>query len=270
MYRGNIYQRTIQFIDTLGPLEGKLVVDIPAGNGRTSLEFAKRGARVLALDLYPEKIEVEGVEKIYADMNDELPLEDASVDIVLCQEGIEHIHNQFGFLKEINKKLKPDGMLLITTPSLSHLRSRVSMLLVESEYWKRLPASEVDSVWFLEKNLERLYFGHIYLITVNHLRALTSMTGFKTVRRIPTHLSNTSLLLFPLLYPFIVLASCFALLDSYRKNRKHWNRRKRQIYIEQIKLNLSPVTLLCKDIFWVLRKRHDWAETLLYLKRFEK
>lgn len=270
MYTGNIYQRTIQFIDTLGSLEGKLVVDIPAGDGRISKEFLKRGAKVLALDLYPEKIVAEGVEKIYADMNDELPLEDNTVDIVLCQEGIEHIHNQFGLLQEINKKLKANGLLLITTPSLSHLRSRVSMMLVESEYWKRMPASEVDSVWFLENNLERLYFGHIYLITVNHLRALTSMTGFETVKRIPTHLSNTSALLFPLLYPFILFASCFAFIDSFRKNRKHWNRKKQQIYIEQIKLNLSPVTLLCKDIFWVLRKRHDWAETLRYLKKFEK
>jgi 2-polyprenyl-3-methyl-5-hydroxy-6-metoxy-1,4-benzoquinol methylase len=95
MYTGNIYQRTIQFIDTLGSLEGKLVVDIPAGDGCISKEFVKRGARVLALDLYPEKITAEGVEKIYADMNDELPLEDNSIDIVLCQEGIEHIHNQF-------------------------------------------------------------------------------------------------------------------------------------------------------------------------------
>ena len=270
MYKGNIYQRTIQFIDTLGPLEGKVVVDIPAGTGLISKEFAKRGAKVLALDLYPEKIAAEGVEKIFADMNDDLPLEDNSVDIVLCQEGIEHIHNQFGLLKELNRKLKTDGLLLITTPSLSHLRSRVSMMLVESEYWKRMPASEVDSVWFLEQNLDRLYFGHIYLITVNHLRALTALTGFKTVKRIPTHISNSSVLLFILLYPLIVLASCIAFIDSYRKNRKHWNKKKWEIYVDQIKLNLSPVTLLCKDIFWVMRKRHDWKETLRYLKKFEK
>lgn len=270
MYKGNIYQRTIQFIDSLGSLEGKLVVDLPAGSGHISQEFAKRGARVVAMDLYPDNIEAAGVEKRFADMNEELPIEDGSVDIVLCQEGIEHIHNQFGLLKEINKKLKTDGLLIITTPSLSHLRARISMMLLESEYWKRLPASEVDSVWFLENDLERLYFGHIYLITVNHLRALTSMTGFEIIKRVPTRLSNSSMLLFPFIYPFIFLVSSIAFIDSYRKNRKHWNKKKLQIYIEQIKLNLSPVTLLCKDIFWVLQKRHDWAETLRYLKKFEK
>lgn len=270
MYKGNIYQRTIQYIDSLGSLEGKLVVDIPAGSGYISKEFAKRGARVIALDLYPDKITAEGVEKRYADMNEELPLEDNSVDIVLCQEGIEHIHNQFGLLKEINKKLKTGGLLLITTPSLSHLRARLSMMLIESEYWKRLPASEVDSIWFMENDLDRLYFGHIYLITVNHLRAITAMTGFKIINRIPTRFSNSSLLLFPFIYPFIVFASCIAFVDSYRKNRKNWNKKKLRIYIEQIKLNLSPVTLLCKDIFWVLEKHHGWAETLQYLKKFQK
>ncbi len=269
MYKGRIYQRTIQFIETLGPLDGKLVVDIPAGTGHISEEFVKRGARVLAMDLYPEKIEAEGVEKIYADMNDKLPLEDNSVDIILCQEGIEHIHNQFGLLKELNRKLKKGGMLLITTPSLSHLRSRVSMMLLESDYWKRMPPSEVDSVWFLESKLDRLYFGHMFLLSVNHLRSLAIMAGFEISKRIPTQISNSSVTWFILLYPFMILANCFAFMDSYRKQRKNWNKKKRDIYIEQFKLNLSPKTLMCRDIFWVLRKKSDWKETLEYLKEFE-
>ena len=180
MFKGNIYDFTKKYIDTLGSLEGKVVVDIPSGSGFISNEFVKKGATVKALDLYPEKIEAEGVEKLYADMNDELPLEDEVADIILCQEGIEHIHNQFGLLKELNRVLKPRGMLIITTPSLSHLRARLSMMLVESEYWKRLPASEVDSIWFFEDNLDRLYFGHIYLVTANHLRAMSSLTGLES------------------------------------------------------------------------------------------
>jgi SAM-dependent methyltransferase len=270
MFKGNIYQYTKRYLDTLGSLSGKLVVDIPAGSGHISQEFARRGARVIALDLYPEQISVKDVEKLHADMNERLPLENDVADIVLCQEGIEHIHNQFDLLKEFNRVLKPGGKLIITTPSLSHIRARLSMMLIESEYWKRLPASEVDSVWFSEQDSERVYFGHLYLITANHLRAISSITGFEIEKRLVTQISTSSALLSVIFYPLILLGTVLAFLDSYRKNRKSWNTDKMRVYKEQMKINLSPVTLMCKDIFWVLKKKRNWLQTLEYLKSFQR
>jgi len=270
MLKGNIYQFTKRYLSTLGSLEGKVVVDIPAGSGHISKEFVRLGAKVIAFDMYPEHIEAENVEKRYGDMNKTLPLDDESVDIILCQEGIEHIHNQFDLLKEFNRVLKSDGKLIITTPSLSHIRARISMLLVESEYWKRLPASEVDSVWLSEKDTDRLYFGHIYLINVNHLRVLSSINGFQIERRMRTQISSSSVLLAIVFYPLIAVATMLALLDSYRKNKKNWNAEKWRVYKEQIRVNLSPVTLLCKDTFWVLKKKRKWSQTLEYLRSLQR
>ena len=270
MLKGSINDYTMQYLDSLGSLEGKVVADIPAGSGKMSQAFKDRGADVIALDLYPEYIEGEDIQKRYADMNHRLPLEDNSVDIVLCQEGIEHIHNQLGLISEFNRVLKKGGLLLITTPSLSHIRARLSMMLVESEYWKRMPASEVDSVWFSDDSKEYLYFGHLYLITANHLRALSALSGFGIHRRIRTNLSISSITLSVVLYPLIFIVTLLAALDSYRKSRNNWNAEKTRIYRQQIRLNISPITLFCKDIFWVLKKEHDKKDTLKYLKSFSR
>ena len=260
----------VRYFKTLGRLDGKVVVDIPAGHGQISIPLQQQGATIKALDLYPEKIQGEGIEKIYADMNHRLPLPDNSVDFILCLEGIEHIHNQFGLLVELNRILKPGGSLILTTPSLSHIRARLSTLLVESEYWKRMPASEVDSVWFSETESSRIYFGHVYLINASHLRTLTALSGFSIQQRLWTNISTSSVVLSVLFYPFIVLASFIALIDSWRKHRNDMNAEKRRIYWEQLRINISPVTLFCKDIFWVLNKQRNFHENIDFLRKMQR
>jgi SAM-dependent methyltransferase len=270
MLKGSIYDFTRQYLDSIGSLEGKTVVDVPAGQGLMSFEFKRRGAKVIALDLYPEKIHVDVDEKLFVDMNSKFPIGDEVADIVICQEGIEHVTNQMGLMEELNRILKHDGQLIITSPSLSHVRARVSMLLVESEYWRRLPASEVDSVWFSEKETDRIYYGHFFLLSANRLRVLASLTGFGTEKRLRTSISMSSVALFLLLFPLIAAITVFATIDSYRKNRVDWSEKKKGVYIEQLRLNLSPVTLMCKDFLWVLRKRDSVQEARKKLKLFTR
>jgi SAM-dependent methyltransferase len=270
MLKGSIYEFTRKYLDSLGSLEGRTVVDVPAGQGLMSLEFKRRGAKVIALDLYPEKIHVDVNEKLFVDMNSKFPLEDEIADIVICQEGIEHVPNQLALMEELNRILKPHGQLIITSPSLSHIRARLSMLLVESEYWRRLPASEVDSVWFSENETDRIYYGHFFLLNANQLRVLTSLSGFEVEKRLRTSVSASSIFLFFLLFPLIGLVTLLATIDSYRKNRAEWSEIKRRIYSEQLRLNLSPVTLLCKDFFWVARKKNTVQRAREKIKFFTR
>ena len=270
MLKADIYDYTRRYIDTLGPLQGMTVIDVPAGRGLMSLEFVRRGARVIALDLYPEKIEADVDEKLFVDMNSRFPVDDAMGDIVLCQEGIEHISNQLGLMEELNRILKPGGKLIITTPSLSHARARLSMFCIESEYWRRLPASEVDSVWFSENKSDRVYYGHFFLRNANQLRALAALSGFQIHERLRTSIIMTSLIILIVLYPFIVTISILAGIDSYRKNRAGWVAKKKTIYIEQLRVNISPITLLCKDFLWVLRKENSIQELREKLKQFTR
>lgn len=121
-----IHKYVANYIRNLPDLKGKVVLDIPCGDGRASYEFIKKGANVISLDLFPEFMKLKGFSARYGDLSEPLDLEDNSVDYIVCQEGIEHIPSQMNVLKEFNRILKKDGILIITTPNASHIRARIS------------------------------------------------------------------------------------------------------------------------------------------------
>jgi len=265
-----IHKFVVQYIESLPNLAGKVVVDIPCGDGRASFSFKKRGATIKALDLYPEFVKVEGVEAIFADLSERLPLEDSCADYLICQEGIEHISDKISMFQEFNRVLKKGGTLIITAPSISHARGRLSMLLVESDLWRRSAPNEMDSVWFTEGESDRLYFGHLFLIGVHHLLTICTLCGFETVERRKTKISTTSVILGILLYPIIALTTLTAYF-SYRKKNVHVEKSRRYAILwERVKLNLSATTMFRRHIFWVLRKDKELSEALADIKELTR
>lgn len=255
-----------RWIDGLGDLSGLTVVDLPAGDGRSSWRFARAGARVLALDLFPEFMRAPGVECRRAEMGRPLPLPDACADLVLCQEGIEHVSDPLGLLEEFNRVLRPGGRLAVTTPSLSHLRARLAQFTFESDMSKNMPPSEVDSIWFDARDDERLYFGHLFLLGAQKLLTLTRLAGFRLVERRRTEISPTALLLLPLCGPLVAATTLFAWLRSRRRIGRVPADERRAILAEHARLNLAMGTLLGKHLFWVLEKQRALADNRAWLK----
>ena len=171
-----------RYIEGMGDLSGRTVLDCPAGDGRASYLLRRQGASVVAADLFPLRFAVDAMECQTADLARELPFADASFDFAICQEGIEHIQNQLTCLAEFNRVLKPGGTMLVTTPSLSHLRARLSNFLVESDLWKRQAPSELDAVWFVEDKPDEMYYGHLFLLSAQKLRAIAVLSGFEIIR----------------------------------------------------------------------------------------
>jgi SAM-dependent methyltransferase len=58
-----------------------------------------------------------------------LPYEDASLDVVTAGELIEHLYNPDGFLAEVGRALRPGGHLLLSTPNLQAWYNRALFLL---------------------------------------------------------------------------------------------------------------------------------------------
>lgn len=259
---GGIHKYVREYVESLPDLTGKVVVDIPCGDGRTSYAFSRRGATIKAFDLYPEFMKIEGLEANFADLSERLPLEDSSVDYLVCQEGVEHVSDKVGMFREFNRVLKKGGTLIFTIPSISHARGRLSWFLVESDLWRRSAPNEMDSVWFSEGESDRLYFGHLFLIGVHHLLTICTLTGFETMERRKTKMSGTSVFLGLLFYPLIALMTLIA-YQSYKKKNKHVDERRRKAILwERVKLNLSPTTLFRRHIFWVMRKDKEMPEAL--------
>lgn len=114
----------------LGDLpRGSKVLDVPAGAGALSKRLSDMGFAVEAGDLEPDSFEAEGINCTALDLNAQLPFEDESFDAAVCVEGIEHLENPFGLIRELCRVLKQGGRLVITTPNITSANSRLRFFL---------------------------------------------------------------------------------------------------------------------------------------------
>jgi SAM-dependent methyltransferase len=75
-------------------------------------------AHAIGVDLAPaENLTDVRLELLRGDLNAPLPIRDASVDVALSLAVLEHLTEPALHLREIRRILKPDGRLLLTTPS---------------------------------------------------------------------------------------------------------------------------------------------------------
>jgi len=239
-------------------LKGKLVIDMPAGNGVTSEILLNLGARVEAFDLFPEYFLVKDMVCKKADINAGLPVPDNYADYVICQEGIEHFNDQLKMFSEFNRVLKMAGRLIITTPSISNLAAKLSYSLFESEYYHKLmPPNEIDSVWLGDKKNKKIYFGHIFLAGVQKMRVLARVSGFKISKINFMRLNKTALFLFPFQYPFIFLSSFYTYRKALSKNKSVDYEARKRVYKEQFRINISPKILLDRHSFIIFEKEFE-------------
>jgi ubiquinone/menaquinone biosynthesis C-methylase UbiE len=254
-----------------GLFEGKKVLDVPAGSGVTSRILNEVGARVYPCDLFPEFFHESKETCKFCDLTEKIPQADGVFDIVICQEGIEHLPNPFHALGEMNRVLKKNGLLIITTPNYSNLQSRLSYMIFESENSKRfMPPNEYESIWFSKKKATassktKYYFGHAFLLGIQKFRLLWKINGFDLVELINNKVKTRNLFLLFLWYPFIAAHS----LLLWRKNIKKSNpdlENKHTVFKEQVQLNLSLTVLLHSHLFVVLKKTKTSAEAFKLYK----
>lgn len=106
------------------------VLDVGCGEGRFADALARDGSEVVAIDVAEEPLRRARVRNPALDVRlvepeASLPLEDASFDVVWAGETIEHIADTSGWLSELRRVLRSDGLLLLSTPDhgpLSRLR----------------------------------------------------------------------------------------------------------------------------------------------------
>ena len=101
---------------------GKDVLDIASGEGYGSALLSQVAASVVGVDVSAEAFEhaaanytSERLRFLQGDAHT-IPLDDNSVGIVVSFETIEHIDGHDRFLSEIKRVLRPNGMLIVSTP----------------------------------------------------------------------------------------------------------------------------------------------------------
>lgn len=231
------------------------ILDVPCGHGVIALPLSLAGFQVTGCDLFPEVAQrvLDGLTAdnlptvlcdywsarqpprlvrelkgawpsdwrrpalTQGDMTQRLPYEDGSFDIAITLEGVEHIDTLESFLRELRRVTRPGGRLILSTPNILCLRSRLAYALAG----QRTLATFIDEHTAVQaRDGDRLYHGHVFLVDYCELRYLLYHSGFQVTRVLPSRLSGSSLLLAPFLLPWVALFTWLAPRRSRRKFHK--------------------------------------------------
>lgn len=118
------YEHWHRYHYVLPLVTGKRVVDVACGEGYGSALMSGVAAEVTGVDISAEAIA--HARNAYAAVGNlkfiggsclKLPFDTGSIDVAVSFETIEHIHEQSEFLDELKRVLKPDGVLILSSPN---------------------------------------------------------------------------------------------------------------------------------------------------------
>ena len=105
------------------PLAGKTVIDVGCGAGLLCEPLARMGAAVTGVDAAPENIEAAKAHAALSGVAIDYRAGEIAeqglgqFDIVTSMEVIEHVTDPAAFIAELARHMKPDGLLLLSTPN---------------------------------------------------------------------------------------------------------------------------------------------------------
>ena len=179
-----------------------LHLDIGSGHGDLITLLRAKGlvAHSAACDYTPTLMALPDVHVTVANLNTEpLPFVDASFDLVTCTEVIEHLEHYRETLREIYRVLKPAGILVVTTPNILNLKSRIRFLIFGFY-------NLFGPLHTLESNLHETG-GHINPVSSFYLSHSLMDAGFTDLRLTIDKRQSSSTFWFVMLYLPIKLFS---------------------------------------------------------------
>jgi SAM-dependent methyltransferase len=207
-----VQRAVLNRLPTLGLPRGARILDAPCGGAAAlTLALRERGFDAVGADIDAEAATRLGLHFQEANLDAGLPWPAESFDAVISTEGIEHLENHFSFLREIHRTLKPGGVLVLTTPNIAALRSRVRFF--GSGFFGRdgRPLNET----------RRHPLHHIGLATFSELRYELHVSGFQISEARHTHIKPISFL-YSIYVPWIWLYTLIAFRkekDPVQRNR---------------------------------------------------
>ena len=113
-----------------------VVLDIGCGEGRdlaaVGARLAPRPTTLWGIDNSQHHVETlgrSGFRTIQSDIErDRLPFDDASIDLVIANQILEHLKEIFWVLGELSRVLKPGGTLIVGVPNLAAFHNRFLLL----------------------------------------------------------------------------------------------------------------------------------------------
>lgn len=194
------------------------VCDVGAGRGAFSklvgdwLTDEKRlqpREHLFACDLIPESFEYDGIPCARTNADGTLPFPEERFDATVSIEVVEHVQDQFAFLRELARVTKPGGRVIVTTPNVLNMNSRVRTLLTGfPALFDPLP---------LASNDPRLLGGHIHPIAPYFLAYTALRAGLVRPRLVHDRTKSSAAALTVLAGPALLAGRAWHTLRLRRK-----------------------------------------------------
>ena len=155
------------------------VFDAGAGEGALSLALSDRGYRVVASDRDRSRFLPRAIPFVQANLNVSLPFATGAFDAVVSAEVLEHLENPHQLAREFARILRHGGTLVVTTPNILQVYSRIHFLLLGT----------CDFFDTLSGNREQAFHGpsgHLNPVGFPELRYALERAGFE-VREVVTN-----------------------------------------------------------------------------------
>jgi len=129
--RGGNFTRRIEWpvvIKWLNPQQGEQILDVACGRGGLTLRTCAAGSHTVGLDLSEAGMKWAALSAIHLRHNcsfvaadaHQLPFRDACFDKVVSSSALEHFQHDGKALMEMNRVLKPNGVLVLTVDSFTY------------------------------------------------------------------------------------------------------------------------------------------------------
>jgi SAM-dependent methyltransferase len=157
--------RRLALIQTYVSLNGAQVLDAGSGLGLYVEHMRQAGAEVYGVDLDPAK--AAAVPGCLGASVTALPFRDASFDVVLSHEVIEHVDSDVEAVREAYRVLRPGGRLVVFCPN------RWYPFETHGAFWRgKYHFGNIPLVNYLPSTLRRRLCPHVRAYTRRGLRAL--------------------------------------------------------------------------------------------------
>jgi len=193
------------------------ILDLSCGEGEVLSRLAADGCRVRGTHFRADDYIIEDRGRLDSipitpgvDLQQRLPFDDGSFDVVLMTEVLEHLDSHFHVVAEVSRVVRSGGFFVFSTPNLQRLHSRLQFFLTGKHKLIR------RRVGWDQKASDRYAF-HIGPVDFPLIHAVLGWEGFEVLRLGLTQLKFKSVLLSPL-WPLVWLACRLTVDKDARRN----------------------------------------------------